>query len=68
MWRGKPEFQLTKVGDVSALVVRKTDEATGNEVLIVFADGDTTVPVHRYGGVDVDAWRPEVIVVKEPKF
>lgn len=65
MWRGKASFVKQKVGDANTLVVRKTDEQTGNEVLVVFSDQDTTVPVRGHGGVDVDAWRPELVVVKE---
>lgn len=68
MWRGKSSFTKTKVADADVLIVDKIDETTGNQVLIVFSDQDTTVPVHGYGPVDVDAWRPEVIVVKEPKM
>lgn len=66
MWRGKADFQLTKVGDANVLIVTKTDEPTGNKVMVVFSDADTSVPVHRYGAVDVDAWRPEIVVVTPP--
>lgn len=64
MWRGTARFEKQKVGDADVLVVRKTDEATGNEIIMVFSDRDTTVPVHGYGGIDVDAWRPEIVKVK----
>lgn len=64
MWRGKATFKRQTVGDANTLTVHKTDRETGNQVLIVFSDRDTTVPVHGYGAVDVDAWRPEVIVLK----
>lgn len=64
MWRGSPSFDRQKVADADVLVVDKTDPVTGNRVLIVFSDRDTTVPVHGFGGVDVDAWRPEIIRVK----
>ena len=63
MWRGKTDFVKQAVGDANTLTVHKIDEETGNEVLIVFSDRDTTVPVHGYGAVDVDAWRPEIIIV-----
>lgn len=64
MWRGKAAFEKQKVGDADVLVVRKSDPQTGNEILMVFSDKDTTVPVHGYGPVDVDAWRPELVKVK----
>lgn len=65
MWRGQSSFKKDKVADADVLTVTKFDPETGNEVLIVFSTEDTTVPVHGYGGVDVDGWRPE-IVVKTP--
>lgn len=65
MWRGQTTFNRQKVGDADVLVVDKTDPLTGNRVLIVFSDKDTTVPVHGFGGVDVDAWRPEFVVVTD---
>lgn len=64
MWCGTPNFEKQKVGDADVLVVRKKDEPTGNEIIMVFSDRDTTVPVHGVGGIDVDAWRPEIIKVK----
>lgn len=64
LWRGKASYEAQRVGDASCLTVTKTDSVTGNTVIIVFSDKPTTVPVHGYGGVDTDAWRPEVIVVK----
>lgn len=63
MWRGEASFTKQKVADASTLTVDKTDPATGNRVLIVFSDKDTTVPVRGVGGIDVDAWRPEIVVV-----
>lgn len=65
MWRGEASFTKQTVGDADVLVVDKEDKTTGNRVLIVFSDRDTTVPVHGYGAVDVDAWRPEFVRVKE---
>lgn len=64
MWRGVPTFFKQDVGGAKTLTVRKVDPQTDNEVLIVFSDADTTVPVHGVGGVDVDAWRPEFVQVK----
>ena len=64
MWRGTPTFNRQKVADADVLVVDKTDSETGNRVLIIFSDKDTTVPVHGVGAVDVDAWRPEFVKVK----
>lgn len=64
MWRGKASFVKQKVADANTLTVRKTDAQTGNEVLVIFSDHDTTVPVRGLGGVDVDAWRPEFVVIK----
>lgn len=65
MWRGTTRFEKTRVADVDVLIVNKKDEITGNEVVVIFADGDTTVPVHSLKrGVDVDAWRPEMIRIK----
>lgn len=66
MWRGNATFFKQDVAGAKTLTVRKTDPLTGNEVLIVFSDKDTTVPVRGLGGVDVDAWRPEFVVVKAP--
>lgn len=63
MWRGTASFEKSTVADADVLVVRKTDPITGNEVLVIFSDKDTTVPVRGLGGVDVDAWRPEFVVV-----
>ncbi|MDO5395884.1 MAG: alpha-amylase family protein [Bacteroidales bacterium] len=65
MWRGKASFTKQDVGDARTLTVTKTDEKTGNVVHIVFSDKDTTVPVRGFGGVDVDAWRPEIVVAKK---
>lgn len=67
MWRGNTTFEKANVADAKCLIIRKEDPQTGNKVLLVFSDADTTVPIHGYGPVDVDAWRPEVIVVAEPK-
>lgn len=64
MWRGVATFTRQKVDDADVLVVDKKDPETDNRVLIVFSDQNTTVPVHGYGGVDVDAWRPEFVKVK----
>jgi glycosidase len=64
MWRGETSFTKTKVGDADVLIVYKKDTSTNNQVYIVFSDEDTTVPVQGYGAVDVDAWRPEILVVK----
>lgn len=64
MWRGKATFNRQQVDDADVLVVDKTDPVTGNRVLIVFSNKDTTVPVHGYGAVDVDAFRPEFVKVK----
>ena len=61
MWRGETKFHRQKIGEADVLVVEKEDPTTGNKVLIIFSDEDTTVPVHGYGAVDVDAWRPEFI-------
>lgn len=64
MWRGTPTFKRTKVGDADVLIVDKTDTNTGDRVLIIFSDKDTTVPVQGLGfAADVDAWRPEIIPV-----
>ena len=64
MWRGTSRFEKQTVGDANVLVVRKSDSATGNEIIMVFSDRDTTVPVHGIGGIDVDAWRPELVKIK----
>ena len=61
MWRGTFKFTKTAVGDANVLIGEKEDVISSNKVLIVFADADTTVPVHGYGAVDADAWRPEFI-------
>lgn len=64
MWRGTATFTKQRVGNADVLVIDKTDASTGNRVLIVFSDTDTTVPVHGVGGIDVDAWRPEFVKIK----
>ncbi|MDE6396002.1 MAG: hypothetical protein K2K84_01865 [Muribaculaceae bacterium] len=64
MWRGTSQFEKQTVGDANVLIVRKNDKQTGNEIIMVFSDRDTTVPVHGVGGVDVDAWRPEILKIK----
>ena len=64
MWRGETKFNRMRVDDADVLIVEKTDAATGNQVLLIFSDQDTTVPVHGYGPVDVDAFRPEFIRMK----
>lgn len=61
MWRGESSFEVQQLGDANVLIVRKKDITSGNEILIIFSDEDTTVPVHSYGAVDVDAWRPEFV-------
>lgn len=66
MWRGNATFEKQNIAGANTLTVRKKDTASGNEVLIVFSDADTTVPVRGIGGIDVDAWRPELVVVKAP--
>ena len=63
LWRGETQFVKQAVGDAQTLTVIKTDPETGNKVLIVFSDTDTTVPVRGHGGVDVDAWRPEFVIL-----
>lgn len=64
MWRGEPTFKRLKVDDADVLIVDKTDDKTGDRVLIVFSDKDTTVPVQGMGmAIDVDAWRPEIVPV-----
>lgn len=67
MWRGEISFEKNDIAGVKTLIVRKTDPTTGHKAIIVFADGDTTVPVHGYGAVDVDAWRPEIISITPPQ-
>lgn len=66
MWRGTVKFSEQKIDDANVLVVEKEDSATGNKVMIFFSDADTTVPVSKVGGVDVDAWRPEFVRVAPP--
>lgn len=66
MWNGTAKFNRQKVGDADVLVVEKEDALSGNKVLIIFSDTDTTVPVHGFGGVDVDAWRPEFVRIMAP--
>lgn len=43
MWRGKNEFNRYTNGDADILEITKTDEATGNRVLMIFSDRDTEV-------------------------
>lgn len=62
--RGETKYTVTHVADADVLLVDRTDAATGNHVIIVFSNGNTTVPVHGFGGVDTDAWRPEFIKLK----
>lgn len=65
MWRGIPKFTRTRVGEADVLIVDKTDKTTGDRVLIIFSDQDTTVPLTgMHYAADVDAWRPEIIPIK----
>lgn len=66
MWNGIPKFTRQTVGDADVLVVEKEDPVSGNRIMIIFSDKDTTVPVHGYGAVDVDAWRPEFVRIIAP--
>lgn len=67
MWRGKTRFERVRMDDADILIVDKTDQLTDNRVLLIFSDGATTVPVTGVGPVDVDAWRPEIVVVNPAK-
>ncbi len=69
MWRGTPTFRRQRVADADVLVVDKLDNKTGDRVLIIFSDADTTVPLMEGLGqaVDVDAWRPEFVIVPAKK-
>lgn len=67
MFRGTATFTEQRVGDAVTLTVTKTDSVSANKVVIVYSDRPTTVPVHGHGGVDVDAYRPELVVVTPPK-
>ena len=45
MWRGKQEFNRYRQDDAEMLVVKKTDEESGNRVLMVFSDRDADVNI-----------------------
>jgi glycosidase len=64
MWRGEASFTKMCIGEANVLVVNKYDKTSDNRIVIVFSDNDTTVPVSGYGAIDVDAWRPEFVIVK----
>ena len=46
MWRGRNEFNRYRNGDADILEIIKTDDVSGNKVIMVFADRDTqaTIP------------------------
>lgn len=69
MWRGKQEFNHYKHGETDVLVVTKTDEPTGNKVVMIFADADTVekVPEIPYP-VEVRGFVPEIIVITSPRM
>ena len=68
MWRGTPTFRRERVADADVLIVDKTDAQTGDRVVIVFSDKDTTVPlIGLKQAVDVDAWRPEFVAIIGPE-
>ena len=66
MWRGKAQFHtLSPTPDTNILVVTKTDETTGNQVLVIFSDNDYTLPLPQTGtSVKLNAWVPEFIKIK----
>lgn len=66
MWRGKAQFHtLSPTPDTNILVVTKTDETTGNQVLVIFSDNDYTLPLPQTGTtVKLNAWIPEFIKIK----
>lgn len=45
MWRGRNEFNRYRNGDADILEITKTDEESGNRVMMVFADRDTEVSI-----------------------
>lgn len=63
MWRGTTTATKQTIGPANVLEILKTDPVTGQRVLIIFSDAPTTVPVHGYGPVDADAWRPEFVIL-----
>lgn len=68
MWRGTPTFRRERVADADVLIVDKTDAKTGDRVVIIFSDKDTTVPlIGLKQAVDVDAWRPEFVAISGPE-
>ena len=68
MWRGTPTFRRERVADADVLIVDKTDAQTGDRVVIIFSDKDTTVPlIGLKQAVDVDAWRPEFVAIIGPE-
>ena len=65
MWRGTAWFNTIKAPDGDVLVVIKTDRPTGNKVVVIFSDHDTTVPVGQLGReVTLKAHVPAIIKVK----
>ncbi len=45
MWRGRQEFDRYRQDDAEILVVTKTDDETGNRVVMVFSDRDASVTI-----------------------
>lgn len=66
MWRGDAQFHtLSPAPGINVLVVTKTDKATGNQVCVIFSDGDTSIPLPATGRtVSLKAWQPEFVKVK----
>lgn len=66
MWRGTAEFHSFESDSGHVLVVTKRDTISGNKVLIVFSDVDTSVPLHDLSEpVRIQAWVPAIIPVSQ---
>ncbi len=62
MWRGVPTFERRHINDTDVLIVDKYDKASGDRVLIAFADKDVTIPhTASRPAITVEAYRPTII-------
>lgn len=62
MWRGEQEFDRRQIDDADVLIVKKSDAETGNRVVMIFSNRDTTVEIEGIENpVEVKGFIPELI-------
>ncbi len=68
MWRGTASFERLNIDGADVLKVEKYDSDSGNRILVIFSDHDTTVdPGYGLPSVRTDAYVPEFIVLTPPQ-